>query len=44
MRAAGEGIDDLEAQEFAKAKEADVLAALAEVQADLSAAGRAFQF
>jgi segregation and condensation protein B len=43
LRAAGEGTEDLEAQEFAKAKEADVLAALAEVQADLSATGRAFQ-
>jgi segregation and condensation protein B len=43
LRAAGEGTEDLEAQEFAKAKEADVLAALAEVQADLSATGRSFQ-
>jgi segregation and condensation protein B len=43
LRAAGEGTEDLEAQEFAKARQDDVLAALAEVQADLAATGRAFQ-
>jgi segregation and condensation protein B len=42
LRAAGEGTEDLEAQDFAKAKPDDVLAALAEVQADLTATGRAF--
>jgi segregation and condensation protein B len=43
LRAAGEGTEDLEALDFAKAKEADVLAALGEIQADFSATGRAFQ-
>ena len=43
LRAAGEGTEDQEALDFAKAKEADALAALAEVQADLTATGRAFQ-
>lgn len=43
LRAAGEGTEDQEAQDFAKAKEADVLGALAEIQADLTATGRAFQ-
>src|SRR6188768_1760866 len=43
LRATGEGTEDQEAQDFSKAKEADVLAALAEIQADLTATGRAFQ-
>ncbi len=43
LRSAGEGTEDLEAQDFAKAKEADALAALAEIAADLTATGRAFQ-
>jgi segregation and condensation protein B len=43
LRAAGEGTEDLEAQDFAKAKQEDVLTALAEVQADFVATGRAFQ-
>ena len=43
LRAAGEGTEDQEAKDFATVKEADVLDALAEVQADLVATGRAFQ-
>ena len=43
LRAAGEGAEDQEALDFAKAKEADALAALAEVQADLAATGRPYQ-
>ena len=43
LRAAGEASEDQEAKDFAAAKEANVLDALAEVQADLVASGRAFQ-
>ena len=43
LRAAGDGTEDQEALDFAKLKEADVLAALAETEADLAATGRAFQ-
>ena len=43
LRAAGEGTEDQEAKDFATGKEANVLGALAEVQADLVASGRAFQ-
>ena len=43
LRAAGESSEMQEAQDFAKVKEADVLAALAEIQAQLTATGRAFQ-
>ena len=43
IRAAGEGTENQEALDFAKAKETDVLAALAEIEADLAATGRAFQ-
>ncbi len=43
LRAAGEGTEDQEALDFAKLKEADVFAALAEIEADLAATGRAFQ-
>ena len=43
LRAAGEGTEDPEAKDFATAKEVNVLEALAEVQADLVASGRAFQ-
>jgi segregation and condensation protein B len=43
LRAAGQGTEDQDALEFAKSKEADVLAALEELQVELSAAGRAFQ-
>ena len=43
LRAAAEGSEDVERQDFAKAKDNDVLAALAEVQADLVATSRAFQ-
>ena len=43
LRAAGEGTDNQEAVDFAKAKEPEVLAALAEIEADIAAAGRAFQ-
>ncbi len=43
LRAAGEGTEDTEAKDFATAKEANVVEALAEVQADLVASGRAFQ-
>jgi segregation and condensation protein B len=43
LRAAGEGTDDQEALDFARAKKDDVLAALAEIAGDLSTTGRAFQ-
>ena len=43
LRAAGEGTEDQEAKDFATVKEADVIAALAGVQADLTSSGRAFQ-
>ena len=43
LRAAGAGTENAEALEFAKLKEEDVLAALAEIEADLAATGRAFQ-
>jgi segregation and condensation protein B len=43
LRAAGESTDDQEAADFAKAKEADVLAVLAEIQTELATSGRAFQ-
>ena len=43
LHAAGEGADDQEVADFARAKEADVLAALGEIQADLATTGRAFQ-
>src|SRR5207249_5852369 len=43
LRSAGEGTEDQDALDFAKAKDADVTAALAELQAELGASGRAFQ-
>jgi segregation and condensation protein B len=43
LRAAGESSELQEAQDFAKVKEADALAALAEIQEQLAATGRAFQ-
>ncbi len=43
LHAAGEGADNQEALDFAKLKADDVLAALAEIEADLAATGRAFQ-
>jgi len=43
LRAAAVGSEDVEAQDFAKAKGDEVIGALAEVQADLTATGRAFQ-
>jgi len=43
LRAAGEGTEDTNALEFAKVKADDVLAVLAELQADIAASGRAFQ-
>jgi segregation and condensation protein B len=43
IRAAGEGTQDQEALDFAKAKEAEVLAALAEIRAQFLETGRAFQ-
>ena len=43
LHAAGESNEGQEAQDYAKVKEADVLAALAEIQAQLTATGRAFQ-
>ena len=43
LRAAGEGTEDQNALDFARAREADVAAALVELQADLSANGRAFR-
>jgi len=42
LRSAGEGTEDQEAKDFATAKEADVVAAIGEVQTDLVASGRAF--
>jgi len=43
LRAAGKGSEDPEAQSFAEAKEADVIAALAEVESELVASGRSFR-
>lgn len=43
LRSAGEGTENENALAFAKAKEADVLAALEELQLELSTTGRAFQ-
>lgn len=43
LRAAGEGTEDLDAKSFAGSKEADVLAALAEVETELVASGRSFR-
>jgi segregation and condensation protein B len=43
LRAAGEGTEDQNALDFAKVKEDDALAALAEIQADLAGTARAFQ-
>ena len=43
LKAAGQDTDDQVALDYAKAKEADVTAALLEIQADLAATGRAFQ-
>ena len=43
LHAAGEGSENQEALDFAKLKADDVLAALAEIAADLAATGRAFQ-
>ena len=43
LRAAGEGTEEPNALEYAKAKADDVLAALAELQGELSVTGRAFQ-
>jgi segregation and condensation protein B len=43
LRAAGEGTEEQDALEFAKAKADDVAGALAELQTDLGASGRAFQ-
>jgi len=43
LRAAAEGTENENALEFAKAKEADVLAALEELQLELSTTARAFQ-
>ena len=43
LKAAGNDTDDQAALDYAKVKEADVTAALIEVQADLVASGRAFQ-
>ena len=43
LRTAGEGSEDPDAQSFAGSKEADVLAALAEVEAELIGSGRAFR-
>lgn len=43
LKAAGQDTEDQAALDFAKAKEADVTAALLEIQADLMATGRAFQ-
>src|SRR5580698_3345998 len=43
LRAAGQGTEDLEALDFARAKEDDVTTALAELQVQLGASGRAFQ-
>ena len=43
LKAAGEGAEDALAKDYSTAKEADVTAALAELQADYAATGRAFQ-
>ena len=43
LHAAGEGTENQDALDFAKLKTDDVLAALAEIAADLAATGRAFQ-
>jgi segregation and condensation protein B len=43
LRAAATGSEDMEAQDFAGAKDDEVIAALAEVQAEFAASGRAFQ-
>ena len=43
LKAAAQGSGDAEVLDFAKAKDDDVLAALGEVQAELTAGGRAFQ-
>lgn len=43
IRTTGEGTENQEALDFAKAKEDDVLAAVAEIEADFAATGRAFQ-
>ena len=43
LHAAGEGTENQEALDFAELKSDDVLAALAEIAADLAATGRAFQ-
>jgi segregation and condensation protein B len=43
LRAAGESDAGQEAKDFARTKEADLLAALAEIQTQLTATGRAFQ-
>src|ERR1700712_5572096 len=43
LRAAGKGSEDPEAQSFAAAKEADVIAALAEFEEELVASGRSFR-
>lgn len=43
LHAAGDGTENQEALDFAKLKADDVLAALAEIAADLTATGRAFQ-
>ena len=43
LHAAGEGTENQETLDFAKLKTDDVLAALAEIAADLAATGRAFQ-
>ena len=43
LRATGEGTEDQNALEYGKVKEADVLAALEELQLELSTTGRAFQ-
>ena len=43
LRGAGEGTENQEALDLAKLKEGDVLATLAEIEADLAATGRAFQ-
>ena len=43
LRAAGKGSEDPDAQAFAEAKEADVIAALAEFESELVASGRSFR-
>lgn len=43
LRAAGDGAEDALAKDFATAKEADVVAALGQLQGELSGSGRAFQ-